>query len=208
MTEYKMVKPSELKDDMTIIDVRTPAEHQSQHLLRDHDNVPLDQLNPKNFAEAHKLNPESNIYILCRSGTRAKTAADKFIAEGYNNVHVIDGGIMACETDGHDIFCADTISVKGFNFGALSLDRQVRVIAGAMVVAGVLLGGFIGSAFYLISLFVGAGLIYAGITDTCGLATVLSRAPWNQAIPATNTCSIKKPSETEPKTCSLKPKGE
>ena len=62
----------------------------------------------------------------------------------------------------------------------ISLERQVRISAGALVVAGVGLGWFVLPVFYGLSAFVGAGLIFAGITDICGMCLLLAKLPWNK----------------------------
>jgi len=183
MTEYKMVKLSEIKENAALIDVRTTIEHQSQHLLSPHDNIPLDQLDPKSFAQSHNLNQDDEIYIICRSGIRSKTAADKFYKEGYKNIYVIDGGIMACEKDGESVFTAQNNNVK-FDMDflrKLPIERQVRLVAGGLVALSILLGGFLHSVFYLVALIVGGGLIYSALTGSCAMAMMLSKAPWNKA---------------------------
>ncbi len=84
-----------------ILDVRTDMEHAEKRLAADHAHVPLDQLRPADFMMRHGMDKDSGVYILCRSGKRAVQAAEKFVAEGYRNVHVIEGGILACEEQGH-----------------------------------------------------------------------------------------------------------
>jgi hypothetical protein len=64
--------------------------------------------------------------------------------------------------------------------GMISVERQVRIAAGAMVFTGVILGTFVYEGFYGLSGFVGAGLIFAGVTDWCGMGLLLARAPWNK----------------------------
>lgn len=63
---------------------------------------------------------------------------------------------------------------------AISLERQVRIAAGLLVLLGAILGFFVNPSFIGISAFVGAGLVFAGITDTCGMAMMLAKMPWNQ----------------------------
>jgi hypothetical protein len=63
----------------------------------------------------------------------------------------------------------------------ISLERQVRIVAGSMVFAGTLAGAFANPLFLIIPGFVGAGLVFAGVTDTCGMAMMLAKMPWNQA---------------------------
>ena len=84
----------------TILDVRRPDEHDEQRLLAPHVFVPLDTLDPKDFMLRHGLDREAPVYILCRSGMRARKAADMFAGAGYKNTHVIEGGILACAAAG------------------------------------------------------------------------------------------------------------
>jgi Protein of unknown function (DUF2892) len=91
----------------------------------------------------------------------------------------VEGGMLACIEAGLQV-------VRGKK--AISLERQVRIAAGLLVVLGSLLGWFVHPAFIGLSAFVGAGLLFAGITDTCGMGMLLARMPWNQVskAPATN----------------------
>jgi rhodanese-related sulfurtransferase len=181
MSDYTVIPASDIKkmtDAAVIVDVRTPLEHQTRHLLRAHDHMPLDQLDPRDFMLRRGLDRDAPVYFLCRSGNRARAAAEKFTAAGYKNVHVIEGGIVACENCGEQVSSASGEAATGAKF--ISLERQVRIAAGALVVIGASLGYILHPAFYLLALFVGAGLVYAGVTDRCGMALVLARAPWNK----------------------------
>jgi len=71
---------------------------------------------------------------------------------------------------------------------AISLERQVRIAAGSLVLLGAVLGSFVHPAFIGLSAFVGAGLAFSGITDTCGMGMILARMPWNQVKEATGPC--------------------
>jgi hypothetical protein len=62
----------------------------------------------------------------------------------------------------------------------MSLERQVRIAAGSLVLLGVALGAFVSQWLYGLSAFVGAGLVFAGLTDTCGMGMLLARMPWNR----------------------------
>ncbi|MBK9586541.1 MAG: rhodanese-like domain-containing protein [Alphaproteobacteria bacterium] len=166
-----------------IIDVRTKMEHAEKHIGFSHVHVPLDVLNPTDLMMRHGLDHEAEIYILCRSGKRAAQAADKFIAEGYRNVKVVEGGLTACENCGHEIKGQGSENQgknSGKPRGPISLERQVRIGAGLLAATGAALGLWINPLFTLLPLFVGCGLIFAGVTDRCGLALVLTKAPWNQ----------------------------
>lgn len=152
-----------------ILDVRTPLEHAAVSLEAVHQHIPLDTLDAAKFAAENKITAVKPLYILCRSGARAMKAAEAFAAAGIENVHVIDGGIMACENCG-------VVVTKG---AVLSLERQVRIGVGSFVLAGVMLGAFVHPAFYLLAGVMGAGLVFAGVTDRCGMALILAKMPWN-----------------------------
>jgi rhodanese-related sulfurtransferase len=134
-------------------------------------NVPLDKLNPRELIEGRNGNQTKPLYFICKSGKRSEMACQKLRAIGCDNVVSIEGGTLACEQAGFPV-------VKGQK--VMSLERQVRIAAGALILLGVLLGWQIHAGFYGLSAFVGAGLLFAGITDTCGMGMLLARMPWNQ----------------------------
>lgn len=160
-----------------VLDVRTDVEHREVSLKQAHHHVPLDQLNPARFMQENKVDAARPVYILCRSGRRATQAAESFMAAGHGNVHVVEGGIIACEAAG--------IPVRKEK--VMSLERQVRITAGALVVIGVVLGALVSPWFYILSGFAGAGLVFAGITDTCAMGLLLANAPWNRNLKTTVT---------------------
>jgi len=163
---------------INVIDVRTPAEFGELHATCAR-NIPLDALDPATLMQDCKGNGDSTLYVICKSGNRSKKACEKFLSAGYENVISIEGGTQAWEAAGFPV-------VRGRK--AMSLERQVRIAAGALVLLGVLLS-FVNPYFLGISAFVGAGLIFAGITDTCGMAMLLARAPWNRRSASTGgTC--------------------
>ena len=183
MTNYQTISPNKLKNlnlNSIIIDVRTNMEYDGKRLCCNHIHKPLDQLDPQEFMKNHNLDNNAEIYFLCRSGGRAKQAADKFFNAGYKNVRIIEGGLVACEAcgeklEGHEVnFCS---TKKNYQ---LSLERQVRIAAGALTFIGTLFGIYY-PIFLAIPLFVGGGLDFAGLTDRCGMALLLTRAPWNKS---------------------------
>ncbi len=165
-----------------ILDVRTKMEHAEKHIDLSHAHVPLDELIPTDFMMQHGLDKDAHVYILCRSGKRASQAAEKFAAAGYFNVKVIEGGIIACEDCGHNVKNQGVeLKAQGLKAkGPIPLERQVRIAAGLFTALGAALALTINPAFTVIPLFVGCGLIFAGITDRCGMALVLTKAPWNK----------------------------
>lgn len=163
--------------NVTLIDVRTPVEFQEVH-LEIAKNIPLDRLDPN--AAMQGSNKEQPIYVICRSGGRGKQACEKFIAAGFPNTVNVEGGTMAC---------LDTRISLVHGKKAMSLERQVRIAAGSLVLTGVVLSWFVHPAFIGLSAFVGAGLVFAGITDTCGMGMILAQMPWNQVSESKSTCA-------------------
>ena len=161
-----------------LIDVRTPVEFREVHveLAR---NVPLDRLDPEAVAQARNGSKDEPLYLICRSGSRGRQACEKFLAAGFTNVVNVEGGTLACVEAGLPV-------VRGKK--AISLERQVRIAAGSLVLLGVLLGWLVHPALYGLSAFIGAGLVFAGITDTCGMGMMLARMPWNQVKDAPANC--------------------
>jgi rhodanese-related sulfurtransferase len=182
------ISPTQLADlrrrgeSVTLIDVRTPAEYGEVH-VEGARNVPLDRLDPQDVAAAH--GGRGPLYFICRSGGRSAKACEKLLAAGIADVVSIEGGTSACETAGLPV-------IRGKK--AMSLERQVRIAAGTLVAIGAALGAFgPDETWRSIGLglagFVGAGLVFAGITDTCGMAMLIARMPWNQACRSATTCS-------------------
>ncbi|MCV6604343.1 MAG: rhodanese family protein [Porticoccaceae bacterium] len=150
----------------TLIDVRAPAEHREVH-LHGAINLPLDQLSGEQLGTHNR----QRCYLICKAGKRAAMAAEKVAAAYPGELLVVDGGTDACVELG--MAC-----VRGK--GVISLERQVRIAAGSLVVIGVVLSLVVHSGFIALSAFVGAGLVFAGITDTCGMGLLLAKMPWNR----------------------------
>ncbi|MES2792918.1 MAG: rhodanese-like domain-containing protein [Planctomycetota bacterium] len=157
-----------------LIDVRTPVEFREIHVEFAR-NVPLDQLDPNAVIQARTGSANEPLYVVCRSGSRGQQACDQFQKAGFTNVVNVEGGTLACEKAGVAV-------VRGQK--AISLERQVRIAAGSLVLTGVILAYLVHPYLIGISAFVGAGLVFAGITDTCGMGMILARMPWNQCATA------------------------
>ena len=161
-------------DTFALIDVRTPAEFGEVHVDFAH-NIPLDRLDLQAVKAVAGAGP---VYFVCKSGTRSQKACEKMLAAGLKDVVSVAGGTAACEAAGVPV-------IRGRK--VMSLERQVRIAAGALVAGGAALPGFgpespvdwqaIGAG---LAGFVGCGLMFAGITDTCGMAMILAKLPWNQ----------------------------
>jgi rhodanese-related sulfurtransferase len=162
-----------------LIDVRTPVEFREVHVA-DARNVPLDRLDPAKLMQGRNGSADEPLYVLCRSGSRGQQACERFSQAGFHNAINIEGGTLAC-------IDAGLLVVRGKK--AISLERQVRIAAGFLVLVGATLGAFVHPAFIGLSAFVGAGLIFAGITDTCGMGLLLAKMPWNQCRSESPSCA-------------------
>jgi rhodanese-related sulfurtransferase len=151
--------------------VRTPVEYAEVHVPQAK-LVPLDKLDPKKLVAEGAIPADAPFYVLCRSGKRATTAAEQFAIAGYGNGVVVEGGTLAWAEAG--------LPVERGQTKVIGLERQVRIAAGSLVLTGVLLGHFVHYGFFGLSAFVGAGLVFAGVTDFCGMGLLLAKAPWNQ----------------------------
>jgi len=164
---------------INLIDVRTPVEFQEMHVSFAN-LVPLDTLTAKLVGE--KFNGPNPVYVVCRSGSRGKKACEMLLASGHTNVFNIQGGTLACAQAGLPITLGKKI---------MSLERQVRIAAGFLVALGSLLGFFVDPQWCFLAAFVGSGLVFAGVTDTCGMGMMLAKMPWNR-VAINPSCSLPK----------------
>lgn len=131
-------------------------------------NLPLSRLKEL----AGRLDPKVPVYLLCRSGSRAASAAAQLTALGHRDVFIVSGGLNAWMASGKPV-------VRGEG-KVWSLERQVRFVAGLMAFAGAALGFTVSPRWFYLSGFVGLGLMFAGLTDICAMALILAKMPWNK----------------------------
>jgi rhodanese-related sulfurtransferase len=153
-----------------LLDVRTPAEFQGEH-AQDAVNLPLDRLSKKTWDQSKLSQSQEPLYVICQAGGRSSKAIQQLEAEGVQNLINVEGGTSAW-------IAAQLPTLKGH--GVISIERQVRITAGTLVFSGVVLGHFIHPYFYLLPALVGCGLIFAGLSDWCGMGLLLARMPWNK----------------------------
>jgi rhodanese-related sulfurtransferase len=153
-----------------LIDVRTPVEFREVHASEAR-NVPLDQLEAATLA-TERVGAGEPLYLICQAGSRGLQACEKLVRAGCTNVINVEGGTRAWIEAGLPV-------VRGPK--AMSLERQVRIAAGSLVLVGALLGYFAHPYWIALPGLVGAGLVFAGLSDTCGMGMLLARMPWNQA---------------------------
>ncbi|HBG78039.1 MAG TPA: hypothetical protein DDW84_04205 [Phycisphaerales bacterium] len=168
------------KDPQTkILDVRSALEFSQTH-VENSINIPIDMISAK-IGELSQS--KQNYLVLCHSGTRAAMAADMLMQSGIHTAKVIEGGIARWQKDKLAV-------IKGQ--GGISLERQVRIIAGSLVLLGIILSS-LHWAFLFIPAFVGCGLTFAGLTDNCLMGMLLMKLPYNKNLYKTKlggTCSI------------------
>ena len=174
MTAPRLLQPGELvrlsaeSPGIRILDVRTPAEFESQHIAGAY-NVPLDTLSE--HGPEIRASVTDPIVLVCRSGQRARKAEEALRASGMANLHVLDGGMSAWSAAGQPVR-------EGMH--RISLERQVRIAAGALATTGGVLALLINPLFALLPALVGSGLVFSGVTDTCTLGMLLARLPYNR----------------------------
>lgn len=154
-------------DAVTVIDVRSPAEFETAHIAGSH-NVPLDLLGEHAAQLAARL--DRKVVLVCQSGTRAAQAQQRLAGVGAENLHVLDGGVPGYAAAGGDV-------ERGR--ARWSLERQVRLVAGSLVLAGVA-ASLRAPKASLLAGGVGAGLTLSALTDTCTMGRVLAALPHNQ----------------------------
>lgn len=153
-----------------LIDVRTPAEFRELHVSFAR-NIPLSDLDVDDVLHERDASNQDPIYFICQSGARGEQACKLFEKIGIQNVVNVEGGTKAWQASG--------LSVEQGK-KTVSLERQVRIAAGSLVFLGSALGYFASPYWIAVPAFIGAGLVFAGVTDTCGMGMMLARMPWNQ----------------------------
>ncbi len=166
-TFKEVVEAEKGNASVDFINVCTPAEYKEKHIegVR---NVPLDELQ-KHVAE---LNAKTTVYVHCRSGNRSRQAIEKLEKLGVTTSLVnVEGGLLAWGDAG---FATMTLTNR------LPLMRQVLIAAGSLVLLGYVLSLMVAPEFIFVSVFVGAGLVFAGVSGWCGMSFLLAKMPWNK----------------------------
>ncbi len=150
-----------------LLDVRTPGEFETVHIAGAY-NVPLDLL--REHRDEILAHLDQDVVLVCRSGQRAAQAEETLRKAGMTNVHILDGGITTWEAKG----LAVTRGAQRWD-----LERQVRLVAGLIVALSVLASIFIPGLKWL-AFAIGAGLVFAALTNTCAMGMLLARLPYNR----------------------------
>jgi rhodanese-related sulfurtransferase len=148
-----------------LVDVRDPHEHVRERVPGAR-NIPLARLDSERL-------PEATVVIFhCRSGMRTRSNIARLAKAVHGEAYVVDGGIEAWRDAGLPV---DVETRK-----PIELSRQVQLVAGTIALLGGVLGYFVHPGFFGVSVFVGAGLFFAGSTGVCPMGKILARAPWNR----------------------------
>ncbi len=170
MTSMTSISPARarelLRDGAVLIDIREATEHAREH-IPDARLVPLAKINSAAL-------PESQVVIFhCRSGARTQMNAPTLAqAAGTCEAYLLEGGLDAWRKAG--------LPVNLDRSQPIDIMRQVQIVAGSLVLVGVILGFLVAPGFYALSGFVGAGLLFAGVSGFCGMARLLALMPWNR----------------------------
>lgn len=152
---------------ITLVDVREAGEYASEHIAGAM-LLPLSGFDPTQLAQLN----DRQIVLYCQSGNRSAQAAQKLFAAGFTNVAHLKGGLATWKAAG----CATNKQQNA----PISMFRQVQIVAGSLVAIGTLLGTFVSPWFLVLSGFVGCGLVFAGVTNTCAMAVLLAKLPYNR----------------------------
>lgn len=160
-----------------LLDVRTRSEFENGHIHGAY-NVPLEQLHE----HSQELRAASGpVVLICQSGRRAQQAEQLLQRAGMANVHVLDGGMNAWLNRGYDV---RRVRAR------MSLERQVRITAGAVVAIGAVGALTVSPLLAAVPLLIGGGLVFAGLSDTCAMGMLLARLPYNRGTATCDTETI------------------
>ena len=154
-------------DKAVLIDIREPDEYAREHIPGSR-LVPLSGFDAADFPKDH----DKIAVFHCNSGNRTCQAAPQILSSGFREVYHLEGGLRAWKKAG--------LAVNINRQAPISIMRQVQITAGALVVLGILLAILVSPWFMALSAFVGAGLVFAGVSGTCAMANVLALMPWNR----------------------------
>lgn len=161
-----------LQQGALLIDIREADEHRRE-CIQGALSQPLSQL------QSGSLSPDANwascVIFHCKSGIRTQNATElliKLTQSGSQEVYILENGLNGWKNAG--------LPTQLDRSQPIEIMRQVQIVAGSLVLIGVILGYFVTPAFYALSAFVGAGLLFAGISGFCGMAKLLAIMPWNR----------------------------
>lgn len=175
----KTLEAEELRDMLAagaeplMLDVRTAAEHRGARIPGSV-RVPEELVRAETEALAEALaETDRPVVLLCQAGPRSRQAQDRLAGAGAEGLRVLDGGLSRFRAVAGD----DAVELGS---GPWAMERQVRLAAGSLVLAGLVGGRLLSPKARVVSGAIASGLVYSAASDTCGMAKVLARMPWNQ----------------------------
>ncbi len=153
--------------EVVLLDVRESGEYESEHIASSI-SMPLSAFEPNQISQIG----DKPLVIYCQSGMRSNQALQKLLDSGFTNVAQLKGGLISWKAAG--------LKTQGDRNAPISLFRQIQIVAGSLVAIGTGLGAFVSPWFLLLSGFVGCGLVFAGVTNTCVMGLLLAKLPYNQ----------------------------
>lgn len=156
-----------LDQGAVLVDVREPDEHLREHIAGS-------VLAPLSAFDVDAVPKGDRVVVYCRSGARSADAAGRLAAAGRKGVYSMAGGLTAWKAAGLPIIERRDVPIN--------IMRQVQITAGGAILIGTILGATVSPWLYIIPGFFGAGLLFAGLSGTCGMATMLRFMPWNKAL--------------------------
>jgi rhodanese-related sulfurtransferase len=176
MANLQTISPTRAADlvrsGAVLVDIREADEHARENIpgARHHALSRVDRDSPVRSGD-------DVLIFHCRSGARTKGNAPKLAAAAQNcQAYILDGGLDAWKKAG--------LPVTLDRSQPIDIMRQVQIVAGSLVLTGVVMGVLVTPAFYALSGFVGAGLLFAGVSGYCGMSRLLAVMPWNRRAPA------------------------
>lgn len=151
-----------------LIDVREYPEFAAGHIAGS-ELVPLRKLG----TSCEVWDRDGELVLVCKSGRRSEQARQELIARGFSRVRVLEGGVEQWSAEGNPL--------QSVERRPWSMERQVRAVAGSLILLTMLLAWGVSRWFLAGTAFVGAGLLFAGVSDICMMASLLGQLPWNKA---------------------------
>ncbi len=172
MTTLKELDPKTVHEGLkekrlTLIDIREVDEYAREHIPGAL-SIPLSTLETSNI----DLAPDAHVVFHCRSGMRTNDHCERLASHVRADASILKGGLNAWKEE--------SLPIQINHSAPLEINRQVQITAGSIILAGVVLGAAVNPLFYALSGFIGAGLVFAGVSGWCGMAHVLSAMPWNR----------------------------
>jgi len=149
--------------------------------------VPLEKLDPQTVMQEQGRSGDRPLYFICQMGGRSGRACAMLMALGYKNVVNVEGGTDAwiaaglpVESGDGPVPRADTVCAIPAGHSSISIERQIKITHGSLIVLSLALGAVVHHWWYALAAVVGAGQIATGLTDLCGTRAFLANMPWNR----------------------------